>query len=135
MDNDIQNSLQTIFKSSCADSSCELNTNTYCEEEEESKEEEKSNIIKRETHPLRHEKRKHKKKKRVNVKFHLKTENDVQAMLNNSVIQSNLLNHLKGINHINGKNISVDFYKPKFTCPLGFVLKKNRCGKLKNTCI
>lgn len=118
--------------SSCSDNACDVSANTKCDIEEEADEEE-TNIIKRATRDTEVlPKKRNKKKKKLSVKFHLRTDKDIQAMLNNSVIQSNIEKHFK--NMVNVKNTTVSFDIPKYKCQLGFVLKKNKCGTI-NKCV
>lgn len=123
-------SLQDVFRSTCLDTPCNLNTYTYCENDEA---EERTNIIKRHIQSEPNEnrgKRKIKKRKYVNVKFNLKAELGGKTV-DSSKIQDNLQDRLKTSKFADVANASFVLETAKFTCPVGYVLKKTKCGKLK----
>lgn len=55
-------------------------------------------------------------------------EYDKHAILNGTNLQKNLQKHLKHRNFVE-YNASVDLHNPKYGCPVGYVVRKNKCGK------
>lgn len=77
---------------------------------------------------MQQRKRKTKKRKKINIKFNVKAEYDKQIFLNGTVFQKNLQKHLKHRN-FGDYNATVHLEGPKYDCPIGYVVRKNKCGK------
>lgn len=77
---------------------------------------------------MQQRKRKTKKRKKINIKFNWKAEYDKQMVLNGSVFQKNLQKHLKDRTFVD-HNATVNLENPKFGCPVGYVVRKNKCGE------
>lgn len=125
LENDIQITLHEALPK-CSKENCNFNTIINCENEEESRQEEETNIIKRDTE-AQQRKRKAKKRKKINIKFNIKAEYDKEAVLNGTVLQKNLQKRLKHRNFIE-PNATITLQNPKYGCPVGYIVRKNKCG-------
>lgn len=108
------------MQNSICSGNCSINTETECNYE---KSEEETNIIKREAQfeVVPHKNKSKKPRKRLNVKFQVRGK-FVNGTLTNETMNATVFTFKKGY------NVNVNFHKPKFLCPLGFVPRKNRCG-------
>lgn len=113
LENDIK---ITIKETTCGDD-CEVKTNTTCEEDEET--EERTNIIKRKadfeevTHRNNNIRRRNNK---INVKFQVRGK-----YVNHTHLADNIT--------LGNNQLYIRYQQPTFICPIGFVPRKNRCGK------
>lgn len=129
LENDVFTTLHEILPK-CIGNNCNFNAKINCEDES-SRQEEQTNIIsKRDTETQQRKRNKTKKRKKINIKFNVKAEYDKQMLLNGSVFQRNLQKHLKHRNFVE-YNATVSLDNPKFGCPVGYVVRKNKCGMSK----
>lgn len=79
---------------------------------------------------MQQRKRKNKKRKKIKVKINVKAEYDGNMVLNGTALQTNLQKRLKHRNFVEHSAIDVHLENPKYACPIGYVVRKNKCGVL-----
>ncbi|KAK4887668.1 hypothetical protein RN001_003939 [Aquatica leii] len=121
IENEIKINLNANLQKTCAVShSCNLTTNTICENPEDSVYEEKTNIIKREI-----SKRKTRRSSRINIEFSIHARVTEKDNVSTIAALANLKNFEMKSNRT--KIVSVRLDKTNAVCPVGYVQKKLRC--------